>query len=83
MPRKYIRKTKDKYDRKSIMQLKMNGEFIKEWKTAAEACRALEFDKSAVLRACKGKQKRAYWFKWKFKDDYENELAEKNNKSKS
>jgi len=30
------------------------------------------------LRACKGKQKRAYWFKWKFKNDYERELTEKN-----
>lgn len=74
MPRKYIRTTKDKYDRKPVVQLKMNGEPIKEWKTVAEVCRINGFDKSAVLRACKGKQKRAYWFKWKFKEDYEKEL---------
>lgn len=62
------------------MQLKMNGELVKEWNTVAEVCRTMNFDKSAVLRACKGKQKRAYWFKWRFKDEYEKELAEKNDK---
>ena len=74
MPRKYIRTTKDKYDRKPVVQLKMNGELVKEWKTVAEVCRTNNFDKSAVLRACKGKQKRAYWFRWQFKEDYEKEL---------
>jgi hypothetical protein len=82
MPRKYVRKTTDKYNRKPVIQLKLNGEFVKEWKTAAEACNTLGLDKSAVLRACKGKQKRAYWFVWKFKDDYDKWLSENNNKQR-
>lgn len=66
---KYTRKCTNKYNRKAVVQFSMNGKKIKEWKTVGEVNRELGFDKSAILRCCKGKQKRSYWFVWKFKDD--------------
>lgn len=64
---KYIRKHKNSYNRIPILQYKLNGEFIKEWKNAHVIQRELGFDRNAVLRCCKGKQKRSYWYVWKFK----------------
>jgi len=66
---KYTRKCNDKYNRKAVLQYSMNEEFIREWNTVGEIFRELGFDKSAILRCCKGKQQRSYWFIWKFKDD--------------
>lgn len=65
----YVRKHKNYYDRRPILQFKMNGEFIKEWKNAHIIQRHLGFDRNAILRCCKGKQKKSYWFIWKFKED--------------
>ncbi len=65
----YIRKCIDKYNRKPVLQFKLNGEFVKEWKTVGEIYREFGMDKSAILRCCKGKQKKSYHFIWKFKDD--------------
>jgi hypothetical protein len=64
----YTRKHSNYYDRKPILQFKMNGEFIKEWKNSHVIQRELGFDRNAILRCCKGKQKKSYWFIWKFKD---------------
>jgi hypothetical protein len=47
----------------------MKDELIREWETVGEIHRELGFDKSAILRCCKGKQQRSYWFIWRFKDD--------------
>ena len=67
---KYTRKCVDKYNRKAVLQYHYKtGELVKEWKTVGEIYRELGFDKSAILRCCKGKQKRSYWFVWRFKDD--------------
>jgi len=68
MPKKYKRKTKGKYDRRKICQLSLSGELIREWDTATQINLELGFDKSAILRCCKGAQKKSYWFIWKFKD---------------
>ena len=68
MKSKYKRKCVDKYNRKQVLQLSMSGELIKEWKTVGEIHRELGFDKSAILRCCKGKQKRSYLYVWKFKE---------------
>jgi len=73
MPKKYKRKTKGKYDRKIICQYSLAGELLREWETATQITLELGFDKSAILRCCKGSQKKSYWFIWKFKDK-ENEV---------
>lgn len=68
---KYTRKCSDKYNRKAVLQYSMKEELIREWATVGEIHRELGFDKSAILRCCKGKQQRSYWFIWRFKDDVE------------
>ena len=73
MPKTYNRITAGKYDRKKICQYELSGEFIKEWNTATQINDELGFDKSAILRCCKGAQKKSYWYVWKFKEDDEQE----------
>jgi len=82
MPKIYIRTTEGKYDRKKICQYTMSGELVREWETATEIYNELKFDKSAILRCCKGTQKKSYWYIWKFKE--EDIISEENldNKSK-
>ncbi len=70
----YTRKCTDKYNRKPVIQFKLNGTVVREWTTVGEICRELGMDKSAILRCCKGKQKKSYWFVWKFKEDVDPEL---------
>jgi hypothetical protein len=68
---KYNRKT-DKYIRQPILQFNLKEEFLREWKSAEEIFKELGFDKSAILRCCKGKQKKSYWYIWKFKNNNNN-----------
>ena len=77
MSRDYKRITKGKYDRRTICQHSVvkeenetyvAGELIKEWDTATQINEELGFDKSAILRCCKGIQQKSYWYIWKFKD---------------
>lgn len=65
---KYVRKHEGHYDRRAILQYRMDGEFIREWKNSHVIQRELGFDRNAILRCCKGKQHRSYWYVWKFKE---------------
>lgn len=67
MPSKYYRITKGKYDRKIISQYSLNGKLINEWDNASQISDLLGFDKSAILRCCKGIQQKSYSHIWKFK----------------
>jgi hypothetical protein len=69
MPKAYKRITKGKYDRKKIYQYNQAGELVKEWDNATQINNELGFDKSAILRCCKGNQKKSYWYIWKFKEE--------------
>ncbi len=66
---KYTRKCVEKYNRKAVNQYDINGKFIRQWASVGEISRENGFDKSAILRCCKGIQKRSYWFVWKFSED--------------
>ena len=81
----YVRKCVDTYNRREVLQYTIKGVLVKEWKTVGEIFRELGFDKSAILRCCKGKQKKSYHFVWKFKDDTnsKNIIAEQKNGSDS
>ncbi len=76
---KYQRKCVDKYNRKAVLQYSMKNELVREWATVGEIFRELGFDKSAILRCCKGKQKRSYWFIWRFKDSVDKMTANATN----
>lgn len=80
---KYQRKCSDKYNRREVIQYSMKNVFKHQWSSAGEASRELGFDKSAILRCCKGRQKKHYWFIWRFKDDVDKELLMKQDESHS
>jgi hypothetical protein len=50
-----------------IIQLSLEGEFIREWKSALFASIELGIDKSSIYKCIKGKLHKTGGFKWKFK----------------
>ena len=73
----YKEKRKDDYiikhgHRKNIavIQLSIYGEFISEYKSAADAGRFNNMDRSTIVRCCKRKQKTAGGFKWMYAEEY-------------
>ena len=52
---------------KPVVQLGMNGEFIREWPCLIDIQKELGFNKSNVQKCCKGKYKIAYNYKWIYK----------------
>lgn len=58
------------YNRKSIIQLDLQGLFIKEWASAREIERELGFGYKNISLCCLGKTKKAYDFMWVFSNEY-------------
>lgn len=52
----------------SILQYSKDGKFIKEWISGKEAAETLNIQASCISNCCKGKQKSAGGFIWKYKD---------------
>ena len=61
--------TNDRNKSKKVLQFTLDGEFIREWPSIME-CERNGFDKGAVWRCCNGKQKSAYGYIWRYKEDY-------------
>ena len=53
-----------------VVQLSLEGEFIKIWDSFMDVERALGIDASSVIRVCKGRQKTSIGYKWMYEDDY-------------
>ena len=53
---------------KPILQYSKSGEFIREWKSAAEVERVLRINNSDIIACCRGKRKSAGGFVWKYKE---------------
>ena len=51
---------------KVILQLTLDGEFVKEWPSQSEIKRQLGFDQGNISAVCLGKKTAAYGFIWKF-----------------
>lgn len=65
-----------KYRRKgfarAIIQLNLDGSFIKEWESHLDACAFYDIRKSSnIINVCKGKAYSCVGYKWMFKEDYE------------
>lgn len=58
-----------KANSKPIIQLTLDGEFVREWESAKEAGRN-GFDSSAVCKCCNGKLPHYKGFLWMYADDY-------------
>lgn len=57
-----------------IVQLDLNGVFVKEWGSAKEVERILGFWQSDTRRVCIGKYKQSHGFIWKYKAEYDKGL---------
>ena len=53
---------------KVIVQLTKDGEFVREWESIASVSRKLGFTREGIRDCCKGKQKSAFGFIWKYKE---------------
>ena len=54
---------------KKVLQFTLDGEFVKEWPSAAE-CGRNGFNSSKICLCCQGKRKSHKGFKWMYADDY-------------
>ena len=52
---------------KSILQLDMDGNIIKEWISAIDAANYVKGNNANIATVCRGRQKTAYGFRWKYK----------------
>lgn len=57
----------------SIVQLNIDGNFIKEWETATIAGESLKIDRHGISNACKNNVDNNYYggFRWMYKNNYE------------
>ncbi|MDD2470089.1 MAG: GIY-YIG nuclease family protein [Bacilli bacterium] len=60
----------------SIVQLSIEGEFIKEWESSSEASKALNFNASGITACCKRKYNTSKGYIWMYKSEYESNLKE-------
>lgn len=51
---------------KQIIQLTLDGEFIKNWGSMMDVERKLGYHQSSISQCCKGRYKSANGYKWKF-----------------
>lgn len=56
--------------KRRVVQLTKNGEFIKEWKSMTCAGNELNIHNSNISFVCRGKGKTSGGFKWKYREDY-------------
>jgi hypothetical protein len=60
--------------RKAIVQLDLEGNLIKEWKSATEASKEIGISNKSICYAMKKENKIYEKFKWMYKKDYEQQL---------
>lgn len=65
-----LRENIGKDKRKPILQLNLDGNFIKEWPSAMEIEQELGFSNTSIGSCASGKSKSAYRFKWKYKNEH-------------
>lgn len=56
---------------KEVVQLTLDGEFIKYWGSMAQVQQVLGISHSAITNVCKGRNKYAGGFRWMYKEEYE------------
>lgn len=54
---------------KPVNQYDLNGNLIKTWNCAADIERELGYDVSCIGLCCKGKYRKSYGFRWKYKEE--------------
>ncbi|PGT01860.1 NUMOD1 domain-containing DNA-binding protein [Bacillus cereus] len=60
------------FNAKPVVQLELDGSFIAEYESAAEAARVLGFNRGDISKVCVGSADSYFGYIWKFLDDYNN-----------
>jgi len=66
--REFLKNRKNTWHFTPVLQYDLKGNFIKEWKSQTEATKFLNKTGDGIGACCRGKQKSAYGFIWKFKN---------------
>ena len=53
----------------SIIQMSKDGEFIREWRSATDAAKALKGQRSSIVFCLKGRIKTALGYKWRYANE--------------
>lgn len=53
---------------KPVLQYSLDGDFVKEWSSAKSIEQTLGLSQGNISNCCRGLQKKAYGYKWKYKD---------------
>jgi len=56
--------------KKPIIQMDLNGNIIKEYDSASTASRILNIGRSGIMQCLRKRNKSAYGYKWKYKNEY-------------
>lgn len=59
------------YQRKKVVQLSLNGDFIARFDSIAIASRTLRYGRTSISLCCRGLNKTGYGFRWMYLSDYE------------
>lgn len=62
-------KLRDSHEKKKVVQLSLNGEFIKVWESTREPNKE-GFDHRHIIKCCKGKSKTHKGYKWMYYENY-------------
>lgn len=65
---------------KVVIQLSLEGDFIKKWHSIKDVSRQLRIHDSKISLVCNKKRNKTGGFKWMFEQDYEDYINEQNNK---
>lgn len=60
-----------------VLQYDLEGNFIKEWKSAIDCKLELGYDNSSIAKCCRGEMNSAYNYMWTYKDERENNITNK------
>ncbi|WP_257206503.1 NUMOD1 domain-containing DNA-binding protein [Bacillus wiedmannii] len=60
------------FNAKPVVQLELDGSFIAEYESAAEAARFLGLERGSISKVCVGSADSHFGYVWKFLDDYNN-----------
>jgi hypothetical protein len=66
--RGFLKTRKSTWLNTPVLQYDLKGNFIKEWSSQNEATKSLNKNGDGIGACCRGKQKSAYGFIWKFKN---------------
>jgi hypothetical protein len=65
----YMAMQMERHFKKAVLQFNLDMQFINEFKSVNEASRCTNTNNSAIIRCCKGRQKTANNYIWRYKDE--------------